>query len=181
MVAIRIPAAEQRIRLSCVPWEAYVYFTDNFRHRRIRVTYDRGEMEIMTISYKHERGKSLLARLVEMLSFELDIDIASGGSTTWRRQALQKGLEADECYWVQHEAVVRDLDNIDLENDPPPDLAIEVEMSRGTMDRMGIYAAMKVPEVWCWDGQSLIVHVLTARGVYRRNTQSNAFPFLPLD
>jgi len=64
--------------------------------------------------------------------------------------------------------------------DPPPDLGVEIEISRSTLNRMAIYAALRVPEVWRWDGESLSVHLLTARGTYRQSERSKAFPFLPL-
>jgi Uma2 family endonuclease len=171
---------EQRMRLSCIPWEAYVTFTDQLNDGHFRVTYDRGEMEVMSPSNRHENRKRLLGRLIEALTEELEIDIASGGSTTFRREDLERGLEPDECYWIEHESVVRGRQDIDLENDPPPDLALEIEISRSALDRMAIYAALGVPEVWRWDGEKLIVNVLTTRGTYRKSDRSKAFPFLPV-
>jgi Uma2 family endonuclease len=171
---------EQRLRLSYIPWEAYVAFTDILGDRPIRVTYDRGEMEILSPSNRHENRKRILGRLIEALTEELDIDIASGGSTTYRREVLERGLEPDESYWIEHEPIVRGRQDIDLDKDPPPDLALEIEISRGALDRMSIYAALRVPEVWRWDGKKLTVNVLTSRGTYRRSERSRAFPFLPL-
>jgi Uma2 family endonuclease len=171
---------EQRLRLSCIPWEAYVAFTDILGDRPIRVTYDRGEMEILSPSNRHENRKRILGRLIEELTMELDIDIASGGSTTYRREVLERGLEPDESYWIEHEPIVRGRQDIDLDKDPPPDLALEIEISRSALDRMAIYAALRVPEVWRWDGKKLTVNVLTRRGTYRRTERSKAFPFLPL-
>lgn len=172
--------AEQRLRLSCIPWEAYIAFTDILGDRPIRVTYDRGEMEIMSPSNRHENRKRLLGRLIEELTMELGIDIASGGSTTYRRKVLARGLEPDESYWIEHEPVVRGREDIDLDNDPPPDLALEIEISRSALDRMSIYAALGVPEVWRWDGKKLGINLLTKRGTYRTSDRSKAFPFLPL-
>jgi Uma2 family endonuclease len=171
---------EQRLRLCCIPWEAYVAFTEMLGDRPIRVTYDRGEMEVMSPSNRHENRKRLLGRLIEELTMELDIDIASGGSTTFCREDLERGLEPDECYWIEHEPIVRGREDIDLEKDPPPDLALEIEISRSALDRMSIYAALGVPEVWRWDGKKLTVHVRTTRGTYRKSDRSKAFPFLPV-
>lgn len=172
--------AEQRLRLSAVPWESYVLYSDSLGERHVRVTYDRGEMEIMTLSSKHEGNKKLLGRLLEALTEEMNIDIASYGSMTCRRGDLNRGLEADESYWIKNEPIVRGRDDIDLEVDPPPDLTLEVEISRSTLDRMAIYAALRVPEVWRWNGKTLRVFLLTARGIYRQSQRSKAFPFLPL-
>jgi Uma2 family endonuclease len=179
MATVDLPA-EQRLRLSYIPWETYVLYSDGLGPRHIRVTYDRGEMEVMTLSQKHENRKTVLARFVEALTEEMNIDLASFGSMTWRREDLKKGLEADECYYIEHEPLVRGQEEIDLRVDPPPDLALEIEISRSTMDRMVIYAALRVPEVWRWDGVDFSVWVLTARGTYRRSQRSKAFPFLPL-
>ncbi len=173
--------AEQRLRLSGVPWKTYVLFSDGLGERHIRITYDRGEMEIMTVSAKHENRKTLIARLVEALTEEMAIDIAGFGSMTCRREKMKRGFEPDECYWIENEPLVRGREEIDLEVDPPPDLAMEVEVSRSTMNRLAIYAAMRVPEVWAWNGESLRIFLLTARRTYRLSKRSRAFPFLPLD
>jgi Uma2 family endonuclease len=137
-------------------------------------------MEFMTLSPKHENRKKLLGRMVETLTEVMNIEIASFGSMTCRREDLDRGLEADELYWIEHEALVRGRDEIDLAVDPPPDLALEIEISRSTLDRMAIYAALQIPEVWRWDGETLTVMLLTARGSYRASSRSKAFPFLPL-
>ena len=137
MTTLTVPP-EQRLRLSGVPWESYVLYSDGLGPRHIRVTYDRGEMEVMTVSPKHENRKKLLGRLVEALTEEMGIDIASFGSMTCRRQDLQRALEADDSYWIEHEPEVRGREDLDLEVDPPPDLALEIEISRSTMNRMAI-------------------------------------------
>jgi Uma2 family endonuclease len=172
--------AEQRLRLSAIPWPTYVLYSDSLGPRHVRVTYDRQEMEVMTLSPSHEHRKKLLARLIEALTEEMDIDIASFGSMTCRREDLQRGLEPDEAYWIENESKVRGRDEIDLETDPPPDLVLEIEVSRSTLNRIGIYAALGVPEVWRWDGESLRVLLLAPRGNYRQSGHSKAFPFLRL-
>jgi Uma2 family endonuclease len=179
MDAIAIPA-EQRFRLSAVPWEGYVAIRESLGERPIRVTYDRGELEIMSPSSRHENRKCILGRLVDALTEELDIDIASFGSMTFQLEDLLRGLEPDECYWIKHEPVVRGREDVDIETDPPPDLALEIEISRSVLDRMSIYAVLRVPEVWCWDGKKLTINLLTGRGAYRASDRSKAFPFLPV-
>lgn len=178
---LRTIPEEQRIRLSCIPWAAYVAFCDCLGEHNLRVTYYEGEMEVMSLSHKHEREKSRLRRLVDTLTVELDIDIASGGSMTCRNEEMLKALEPDECYWIAHESEVRGRDDIDLDIDPPPDLAMEIEISRSALDRMLIYAALRVPEIWRWNGESLHVHLLMASGNFRASKRSKAFPFLPMD
>jgi Uma2 family endonuclease len=181
VAAPRVAPAEQRIRLSDVPWDVYVAFCDGVGERYLRMTYDQGELEIMSLSPTHEIKKSVLRRLVCSLTEELEIDIVSGGSMTCRNEQMQRALEPDECFWIAHEPDVRGREDIDLDLDPPPDLAFEIEISRSALNRMTIYETLRVPEVWRWDGQTLTVHWLSARGTYRTSKRSKAFPFLPLD
>lgn len=179
MATVQVPV-EQRFVLSGMDWPAYVAFSDLLGERHVRVTYDRGELEFMTLSPEHERSKKLLARFVETLTEELNVDIASYGSMTCRREDLERGLEPDECYWIANETLVRGRTEIDLATDPPPDLVLEVEVSRSALDRMDLYARLRVPEVWRWNGQTLRIFLLQADGHYAESDKSLAFPFLPL-
>jgi Uma2 family endonuclease len=172
------PAAgpqEQRVRLSFVDWPAYVAFTDALGEQHVRVTYADGEMEIMTIGSEHERGKKRLAALAEALAEELDVEIEPRGSMTFRREDLLRGMEPDECYWIAHASVMCGREDYDATRDPPPDLGMEVEITQSTLDRMEIYAKLKIPEVWCWDGETLRFYGL-ARGRYAEISHSRAFP-----
>jgi Uma2 family endonuclease len=119
--------------------------------------------------------------MVETMTEELGIPIRSGGSTTLRNQLKDRGLEPDECYYVANERAVRGRKRIDLSVDPPPDLAIEVDISSSSLDQLAIYASLGVPEVWLYDGAVLEVHQLLSDGNYAKQTRSPAFPFLPLD
>jgi Uma2 family endonuclease len=117
---------------------------------------------------------------VEVVTEEMAIDILSGGSTTLNREDLERGLEGDECWWIQHEAQVRTFREIDLNRDPPPDLVLEVEISRSVLSRIAIYATIGGPEVWRWNGQALTVCLLQEDGTYVVSTTSLSFPFLPV-
>jgi Uma2 family endonuclease len=172
------PPAEQLIRLSFIDWPTYVAYSDGLGPRRVRVTYADGEMELMTVSREHELAKTLLARLVEALSEELEIEAEGAGSMTFRREDLLRGMEPDECYWIQHESIMRGRTSFDPQRDPAPDLGIEVEISRSTMNRMEIYAKLKIPEVWTWDGQTLRFFGLVRGRRYEEITHSRAFPML---
>jgi Uma2 family endonuclease len=179
-MSIHAPAREQWLRLSLVSWEKYEQMAAWFEGTRFRLTYDRGELEIMTVSHPHEFGKHLIGRLLEALTEELAIEIHGGGSMTFQREDLDRGLEPDECYWIEHEPQMREVEDYDSEKDPPPDLVLEVEVSRSVLDRMGIYAAMKVHEVWRWDGETLSFWLLK-RGKYVASPVSRSFPMLPAD
>jgi Uma2 family endonuclease len=169
---------EQQLRLSLIDWPTYVAFSDGLGPRHVRTTYADGEMELMTLGRKHERAKKRLAMLVEALAQELDLDIEPGGSMTCRRQDQLCGLEPDECYWIKHEPAMRNRDEFDALRDPPPDLAIEVEISRSSINRMEIYARLNVPEVWRWDGETLSFSVLVRGRRYEEATASRSFPGL---
>jgi Uma2 family endonuclease len=163
-----------------VPWETYELILHALEGYHYRITYDDGELEIMTVSFEHENESTLLGRFIETLTLELDIDIASGGSTTMRRALKRKGLEADESYWIHHEHAMRGKKSFDSDRDPPPDLAVEIEVTRSALNRMGIYAALRVPEVWTFDGKVLCVFHLGSAGKYKESETSRAFPWLPI-
>ena len=116
-----------------------------------------------------------------MTAVEWNIPIRSSGSTTLKNELKQRGLEPDECYYVANESQVRGCEEIDLLIAPPPDLAIEVDISTSSLDQLSIYADLGVPEVWLYDGATLKVHQLQSDGKYVQQTRSPSFPFLPLE
>src|SRR5262245_54289430 len=99
----------------------------------IRLTYDRAKLEIMTLSHGHENYATLIGRLIEALTEELNIPIHSGGSTTFKREAKKRGLEPDECYWIQNERVMRGRKDFEIDTDPPPDLAVEIDIMSSSL------------------------------------------------
>jgi Uma2 family endonuclease len=137
-------------------------------------------MEILMPSHKHEMWVALLGQFVELLTLLLGIPRKSGGMTTFRREDLERGLEPDRCYYVMNEPSVRTKLELDLSKDPPPDLAIEVEVTTSVEKRMRVYAGLGVPEVWRFDGDALTVNHLVANGEYVGAERSKVFPFLPV-
>ena len=117
-----------RVLLDNISWQTYEALLKENAEHRVRMTYDQGSLEIMTLSHRHERRAKLLARLIETLTMGLQIPIHSGKSTTFKEEVKKKGLEPDECYWIQHEPAMRGKDEFDPATDPPPDLAIEIDM-----------------------------------------------------
>src|SRR5882672_4703239 len=176
-----ISEAPRSIVLHGVSWQTYETLLREIGEQHIFLTYDRGDLEIMAPSNFHERYKKVVARLIEILTLELDIPIVSGGNTTFRREDLEKGLEPDECYYVQHEPQMRDKWEVDLSQDPPPDLVLEMDYTHHALDRESIYAALGVPELWRCNGNRLEVLLLGTNGAYQLSTKSLAFPFLPVD
>jgi Uma2 family endonuclease len=171
----------QRLLLHNVSWQEYEIFLKVLGDRPIRVTYDRGNLELMAPPYVHERLKWVIGQLIVILALELNLRFAGGGSTTFRREDVERGLEPDQCFYFGHEPLVRGKQEIDLTVDPPPDLAIEIDITSSSLNRMGIYAALRVPELWRFDGQALRVYQLQADGLYVLCERSMVFPFLPLD
>ncbi|MFL5342248.1 MAG: Uma2 family endonuclease [Gemmataceae bacterium] len=109
---------------------------------------------------------------------ELGPPFKRGGAVTLRRRKLRRSLKPDRCYWIGNAAKMRGVRRLDLRIHPPPDLAIEVEVARRALNRLAIYARLRVPEVWRLDGPAMTFHVLQADGSYAIATHSRAFPMV---
>jgi Uma2 family endonuclease len=165
------------IVLHGISWQLYDMLVNELERQHIRISYDNGEMELMAPLAIHERWKKVIGGLVEMLVVELNIPIGKLGSTTFRLEEVAKGLEPDECYYIQHEKDVRGKMEIDLLRDPPPDLAIEVDNTNSSVPREPIYAGLKVPEIWRLRKHRL-EFLWLGPGGYELHEYSAAFPFL---
>jgi Uma2 family endonuclease len=175
---LTIPAVDNYALMDNVTWGFYDAVLREIGDRPIQVTYDRGRIEIMSPLPIHEKAKVLIRRMVDVISEEMDIPISGYASTTFRRKGVDSGLEPDECYYVQHAARV-DKEEIDLDVDPPPDLAIEVDVTNRSIPREPVYAALRMPEIWRHDGMKLQALKLAAEGKsYSPIEFSLAFPFL---
>jgi len=170
----------QRIVLYDISWETYEALLRDLECQHLFLTYDRGALELMSPLPKHDRSGRLLGRLLYVYTEMCGIPIASFGMTTWRRKDLAKGLEADECYYVRNEPAVRGREDITLEKDPPPDLAIEVDITRSTLAKQEIYASLGIPELWRYEDEHLTVRELRDDGKYALVSASPSFPDLPL-
>jgi Uma2 family endonuclease len=161
-------------------WNGYLAVSALIGDRRLRTFYTDGEMEILMPSSKHEIWISLLGRLIELFTLELRIGTKCAGMTTFRREDLEKGIEPDRCYYIFNEPKVRGKLELDLRVDPPPDLALEVEITSSVEKRMRIYAGLGVLEVWRFDGEKLMVSQLVANGEYVVVDRSRFFPMVPM-
>lgn len=177
MSTVSVPSG-QRLLLTGVDWQSYGRLRRLFDNRGLRLTYDRGALEIMSPLLAHESPADLLGRFVVVLTEELGLPIKAAGSTTLRRRRRRRGLEPDRSWWITNEPRVRGKLKIDLRVDPSPDLALEIEVTRSALNRMAIYAALAVAEVWRLAGQILSFHVLGADGQYNQVNQSRVFPSL---
>ncbi len=163
VVASSIPEweTEPRLILTGVSWTTYEQLLTDFADsHRAHFAYDRGVLEIMILSVKHERLNRLIAALFEALAEENNIDFENVGSTTFSREDLARGFEPDSCFFVQHAERVRNMEEIDLTVDPPPDLIIEIDVTSPSLDKLSIYSHIGVPEVWRYSAEKLTLYRL---------------------
>lgn len=164
-----------------VPWNTYEAMLAGLDPRDVRLVYDRGELEIVTPRLRHERWRTRVVRMIWALSEELGVPVESGGQLLCKREDLRRGVEPDECFWIQNASRMRGKLDFDTALDPMPDLVLEAEDARDLLPRLPILAALGISEVWRFDGRRLRVHVLDDRGEYRESSTSRAFPWLPLE
>ena len=178
VTVLKVESSIEHVLLRDISWETFESLIRELESQPSkRLTYDDGLLEIWMPLPPHESFKRWLGRIVETLTEEMGCEIRSLSSTTWRRKDLKKGVEADECYYIQNEAVIRGRMDLDLTIDPPPDLAIEVDMTSLSLPRLPIYSALGVPEVWRFDGEKVQVLKLQS-GEYVEMDRSIALPLV---
>jgi Uma2 family endonuclease len=169
---------EQKVILRGVSWQTYErLLAEHVEQSGIRFTYSDGILEIMVLSGRHEKPNRTLALLVEVLAEELQMDVERFGSTTFKRADLSKGFEPDSCFYIQHLGAIHGQEEIDLTLDPPPDLVIEIDITSPSLNKLPLYAAVGVPEVWRYDGEHVFILRLEGQQ-YREAPHSAAFPLL---
>lgn len=170
----------QRVLLKNISWNEFEQILDELGdYRGSRLAYYKGVLEIMVPLAGHEDGKEIIGDLVKILLEELDIEFRSLGSTTFKRRDLASGVEPDACFYIQNEAVIRGKQKIDLNFDPPPDLAIEIDITSKSEIKKNSYQALGVGELWIYDGRSLTINILQNRQYIDSNT-SLIFPNLAI-
>ncbi|MBE9077427.1 Uma2 family endonuclease [Romeria aff. gracilis LEGE 07310] len=168
----------RRLLLRDVSWAEFEAILEELgEHRGSRIAYDHRLLEIMAPLPEHEYFKQSISIAIEDIAEALNQDYESYGSTTWRRKAEQAGLEPDNCFYFQNEALVRGKLNFDLDRDPPPDLALEIDITRQSLDRFPIYARLGIPEVWRYEDGRLSIYLLQ-QDQYVLTEQSQVFPSL---
>lgn len=170
---IQVPPG-QRVLLKDVTWQEFKTILEDLgEHRAARIAYDRGILEIMAPLPEHEDDKEIISDLVKALLEELDIEFRCLGSTTFKNQAMAQGIEPDQCFYIQNESKIRGKKRLDLTVDPPPDLALEVDITSRT--HPNIYQALKVPELWRFEKGKLQINILQ-NGIYVESQSSLNFP-----
>jgi Uma2 family endonuclease len=145
----------QHIVLDDVSWDLYEQLLQDIGNRAIRITFDQGRLEMMSPLPEHDGPSRIIARFIQTLSMELNIEVASYGSTTFRRRDKEKGLEPDECFYFKNEKKMRSRKRLNMKKDPPPELVVEIDITHRSIRREPIYAALGVSEIWRWDGTRL--------------------------
>jgi Uma2 family endonuclease len=170
--------AEARVLLRNASWETYERLMAEREERPVPLFYyDRGVLEILSPSKKHEEISDIMESLIKELAMDSGMDLLAAGSTTFKREDLGRGFEPDECFYFGDVAGwVRGKDDIDLDaGDPPPDLVVEADLTSSSLDKLPIYARLGIAEVWRYAGGSPLILVLSGEG-YERMAHSRALP-----
>jgi len=161
-----------------VSWEEYEDLLERVGEPSgLRISFNEGIMQVMTLSAEHETYGEFISHLISHLSFKLQINIAFFGSATIRKKQRKKGKEPDCCFYVQTASLIGNRVQIDFEKDPPPDVAIEIDIHHASRDKFAIYAGLGVPEVWLYDGKQVTIHLLRGSR-YVKATASQSLPML---
>ncbi|MDJ0731191.1 MAG: Uma2 family endonuclease [Crocosphaera sp.] len=173
----QIPPGE-RILLKEVTWDEFEQILEELgEHRASKIAYHDHILEIMTPLPEHERNKEIISDLIKILLEALDIEFDTLGSTAFKNELMQQGIEPDNCFYIENEARIRGKERLDLTVDPPPDLALEIDVTSRT--HREIYALLGVPELWRFEKGELQISVLE-NGNYKEVEYSPHFPHFPL-
>jgi Uma2 family endonuclease len=170
---INVPPG-QHVLLTDLSWQEFEAVLEDLEEKRSsRIAYDRGALEIMTPLPEHEINKEIVSDLIKALLEELDIEFCPLGSTTFKNELMNIGIEPDNCFYIQNEAAIRGKNRLDLTVDPPPDLALEIDVTSRT--HPNIYQALGVRELWLFENGKLQINVLQD-GQYVESEFSSNFP-----
>lgn len=171
-------AVNQKLILQSIGWDVYERILREYENSNgVHFAYDDGVLEVEVPLFEHERPTEILRDLITTICIEREIDYINAGSTTFLKRAKAKGVEPDTAFYIQNENQIRGLKKIDLDQDPPPDLVIETDLTSPSLNKMPIYAALGVPEVWLYKGDKVTFYILYG-GVFRETEHSLALPFL---
>lgn len=175
------PFAEQQaapLILRGITWQTYEsLLADLGEQSGLRLTYDQGTLEIMTLTPEHESINRYLSSLVDLLVDETGMDVHPVGSATFRREDIDRGFEPDSSFYFARAAQMRGKKRIDLSVDPAPELALEIDISHSSLDKLSVMARFGVSEVWRYDGVRVHIYVLS-EGAFVPCENSSVFPTL---
>ena len=152
--AVRHLPAGATLIIHAFAWEEYERLLDDLSDgSHVRVSYDRGNLEVTSPLPEHEDYARFIDDLVRALSDTLDLKLEKRGSATWKKRSLARGVEPDACYYVRNADRIIGKRTIDLESDPPPDIVVEIDVTNESLSKFPIYCALSVPEIWRYDGR----------------------------
>ena len=167
--------------LNDVSWEEYEQLlADLGNSNAVRVSYDRGRLEIMSPTFGHEKYKDLILRLTDIVADEMGLLLETAGSTTFKQRELAQGAEPDTCFYIQNADRIIGKTKIDLTTDPPPDVIVEIDVTHESTGKLAFYAALGVPEIWHYDERRMRIYHLTGQQ-YVEMPASLVFPILTSD
>jgi Uma2 family endonuclease len=174
------PEPRQRFVLWNLGWDSYEKIVEALAETHVRTTYYRGDLELVSPLPSHEAVKVWFRYFMLVLGMELDLPFRGMGSTTLHRRDRDCGLDPDDCYYLSSISKVVDWLTLNMNRDPPPDLVLEVDITRSSLNRLDVYAGLGVPEVWRYDGDEWHIHLLGEDEAHRESPSSAAFPYLPI-
>ena len=178
MTATLLAPPDEMIHLSGISWKTYETLLEELSDRRLRFTYNRGNLEIMAPYPEHELNKQVLGRFIETIAEELEVSIYPLGSTTFKQPELS-GAEPDKCFYIRNIAAVQGKRRLNMGEDPAPDLIVEIDITSSSQNRLQVYADLGVAEVWIYNGESLVIQKLQ-NATYIANQTSQFFINLPI-
>ena len=177
-MATVIQPVDQPVLMDGVSWETFeALLADGGDQRQTRMAFDQGILEIVTPSFEHERFRDVVSGVAEEILNARGLDYLRSGSTTFKQEGLGRGFEPDASFYLARAPLVRGLRHVDLGSDPPPDLVIEVDVTHSSLDKLPIYAALGVPEVWRYRSDRVHIYRLVA-STFEEVDQSEMIPGL---
>lgn len=171
------PMGEQRVAFHNLSWEDYLQIFQALpQDRHSRLSFSNGTLEITVPLEDHEFALRLIELFIRLLVLEMGLDMKTMGSTTMNRQDVKKGAEPDCAYYIQHQPQVAGR-KVNFDQDPPPDLIVEVDITSTDINKNQLYAAMGVPEFWRYNGEILRIFTLK-NGEYEECEISPLFPIV---
>ena len=168
----------QQLLLKDISWKDFEEILEDLgEHRSSRISYSNGVLEIMVPLPEHEKGKEIIGDIVKILLEELEIDFEPLGSTTFKNKQMNQAVEPDACFYIKNYQAVIGKDRLDLSSDPPPDLAIEIDITNRT--KLDNYLLLGVPELWRYTRKGFQINLLDGKRYIESDTSPN-FPDIPI-
>lgn len=172
------PPGDQVVQVPGISWATYKQLdVERGEQRGTRFTFSEGVLQIMAVGREHEQLNYYLARLFELLAEIAELDFAPAGSTTFDRADLEKGFQPDSCFYITSVDQIRGKKEINLATDPPPDLLLEIDITSSSLNRLPLFAAVGVPEVWRYENGAIKIYQLHGKS-YDESPASRWFPLV---